>query len=88
MIELLSPAGDKERLKFALLYGADAVYLGGPKYGLRANAINFTYNELKDYVEYAHKLNKKIFVTVNIVFHNEELEGLEMPFEHIPNAMI
>ena len=88
MIELLSPAGDKERLKFALLYGADAVYLGGPKYGLRANAINFTYDELKDYVEYAHKLNKKIFVTVNIVFHNEELEGLEEYLEFLNDIKV
>ena len=77
MIELLSPAGDKERLKIALLYGADAVYLGGPKYGLRANATNFMMDELKEYVEYAHNLNKKVYVTVNIVFHNEELDGLE-----------
>ncbi len=77
MIELLSPAGDKERLKIALLYGADAVYLGGSKYGLRANATNFLMDELKEYVEYAHSLNKKVYVTVNIVFHNEELDGLE-----------
>ena len=77
MIELLSPAGDKERLKIAFLYGADAVYLGGPKYGLRANATNFLMDELKEYVEYAHKLNKKVYVTVNIVFHDEELDGLE-----------
>jgi len=77
MIELLSPAGDKERLTFAFLYGADAVYLGGTKYGLRANATNFTDEELKEYVEYAHEINKKVYVTVNIVFHNEELEGLE-----------
>ena len=77
MIELLSPAGDKERLKFAFLYGADAVYLGGTKYGLRANATNFTNEELEEYVKYAHSLNKKIYVTVNIVFHNEDLEGLE-----------
>lgn len=77
MIELLSPAGDKERLKFAFLYGADAVYLGGTKYGLRANATNFTNEELEEYVKYAHSLNKKIYVTVNIVFHNEDLKGLE-----------
>ena len=61
MIELLSPAGDKERLKIALLYGADAVYLGGSKYGLRANATNFLMDELKEYVEYAHSLNKKVY---------------------------
>ncbi len=76
MIELLSPAGDKERLFFAFLYGADAVYLGGPKYGLRANATNFTLDELSEWVEYAHSLGKKVYVTVNIVFHDEDLEGL------------
>lgn len=77
MIELLSPAGDKERLFFAFLYGADAVYLGGPKYGLRANATNFTLEELAEWVEYAHSLSKKVYVTVNIVFHDEDLEGLK-----------
>ena len=77
MIELLSPAGDRERLEFAFLYGADAVYLGGTKFGLRANATNFTEEELKSAVEYAHSLGKKVYVTVNIVFHNDDLEGLE-----------
>lgn len=77
MIELLSPAGDKERLFFALLYGADAVYLGGQNFGLRANATNFTDEELEECVKYAHSLSKKVYVTVNIVFHEEDLEGLE-----------
>lgn len=77
MIELLSPAGDKERLFFAFLYGADAVYLGGRNFGLRANATNFSNEELEECVEYAHSLGKKVFVTVNIVFHNEDLNGLE-----------
>ena len=77
MIELLSPAGDKERLFFAFLYGADAVYLGGPKYGLRANATNFTLEELKEWVEFSHQAGKKVYVTVNIVFHNSDLQGLE-----------
>ena len=77
MIEILSPAGDMERLKFACLYGADAIYLGGYKYGLRANATNFNQGELKSAVEYAHSLGKKIFVTVNIVLHNEDLEELD-----------
>lgn len=75
--ELLAPAGDLERLKVALLYGADAVYCGGPTFGLRANAINFTLDELKEGVEFAHKLNKRVHVTVNIVLHNEDLIGLE-----------
>ena len=59
-IELLSPAGDLERLKVTLLYGADAVYLGGQKYSLRANATNFTLDEIKEGCAFAHKLNKKV----------------------------
>ena len=77
MIELLSPAGDLERLKFACLYGADAIYIGGINYSLRANAKNFNHEEIRQAVSYAHKLNKKVYVTVNIVFHNEELNGLK-----------
>ena len=75
--ELLAPAGDLERLKIALLYGADAVYIGGPLLNLRANAINFTFDEIKEATNFAHKLNKKVYVTVNIVLHNEELKELE-----------
>ena len=75
--ELLSPAGDLERLKIALLYGADAVYIGGPLLNLRANAINFTFEEIKEGVQFAHNLNKKVYVTVNIVLHNEEIKELE-----------
>ena len=75
--ELLAPAGDLERLKIALLYGADAVYIGGPLLNLRANAINFTFDEIKEATLFAHNLNKKVYVTVNIVLHNEELEQLE-----------
>ena len=72
--ELLAPAGDLERLKIALLYGADSVYIGGPLLNLRANAINFTFDEIKEGVIFAHNLNKKVYVTVNIVLHNEELK--------------
>lgn len=74
--ELLAPAGDLERLKIALKYGADAVYIGGPSLSLRANAINFTMDEIKEATTYAHSMNKKVYVTVNIVLHNEELDGL------------
>lgn len=77
MPELLAPAGDFLKMKFAYLYGADAVYCGGQNFSLRANAKNFSNEELKDAVKYAHGLNKKIYVTVNIVFHDEDLEGLE-----------
>ena len=72
-IELLAPAGDLERLKYALHYGADAVYIGGPMLGLRANAINFSFEDIKEGVEYAHSLNKKVYITVNIVLHNKEV---------------
>ena len=75
-IELLAPAGDLERLKWACLYGADAIYIGGEEYSLRANAKNFKINEIKEACEYVHSLNKKLYVTVNIIFHNEDLEGL------------
>lgn len=77
MCELLAPAGDLERLKIALLYGADAVYIGGRDYSLRANAKNFSVDEIKEACEFAHKLNKRIYVTVNIVFHDKNLENLE-----------
>lgn len=75
--ELLAPAGDLERLKFAYLYGADAVYVGGPLFSLRANAINFTKENLIEATRFAHKLNKKIYVTINIALHNKEIEGLK-----------
>ncbi len=75
--ELLLPAGDLERLKVALLYGADAVYIGGYDYSLRANANNFSIDEIKEACEFAHKLNKKVYVTVNMVFHNEDLDNLD-----------
>ena len=74
MPELLSPAGDLERLKYAILYGADAVYVGGNVLGLRANAINFTMDELKEGTEFVHAHGKKIYVTVNIVLHNKEIK--------------
>lgn len=74
--ELLAPAGDLERLKVALNYGADAVYFGGTMFGLRANAINFTMEDIKEGTKYAHDLGKKVYVTVNIVLHNKELEGI------------
>ncbi len=75
-IELLAPAGDLERLKVNLLYGADSVYIGGENYSLRANATNFTLEEIKEGCEFAHKLGKKVFLTLNIVFHNEDMENV------------
>lgn len=76
MTEVLSPAGDLERLKWALMYGADAVYIGGYNYSLRANANNFSIQDITEGVEFAHSLGKKVYATVNILFHNEDLEGL------------
>lgn len=76
-IELLAPAGNLEKLKFAIMYGADAVYLGGNKYSLRANAKNFTFEEMEEGVKYAHDNNAKVYVAVNIVFHDEDVVGLE-----------
>ena len=75
-IELLSPAGDMERLKVTLLYGADAVYIGGDKYSLRANATNFSIDEIKEACTFAHNLGKKVYQTINIVFHNEDIDGV------------
>lgn len=83
-IELLSPAGDLGRLKIALLYGADAVYIGGQNYSLRANATNFSINEIKEACDFAHSLNKKVYQTVNIVFHNENIEGI---YEYLKEAV-
>lgn len=71
--ELLAPAGDLERLKIACIYGADAVYIGGPLLGLRANAINFTFEEIEEGCFFAHNMNKKVYVAVNIVLHNKEV---------------
>ena len=87
-IELLAPAGDLERLKINLLYGADAVYFGGEKYGLRANATNFSIDEIKEAADFAHKLSKKVYLTLNIVFHNEDMEGVEEYIKEVVDAGI
>lgn len=74
--ELLAPAGSMEKCKMALIYGADAVYLGGKNFGLRAFAGNFSLEEIGEAVAFAHTLGKKVYVTVNIFPHNEDLTGL------------
>ena len=74
--ELLAPAGNMEKCKMALIYGADAIYLGGNKFGLRAFAANFSMSEIKEAVEFAHNLGKKVYVTVNIFAHNEDIAEL------------
>ncbi|MBP8036513.1 MAG: U32 family peptidase, partial [Negativicutes bacterium] len=74
--ELLAPAGDMERLKVALAYGADAVYLGGKNFGLRAFSGNFSPQELTQACAYAHERGRKVYVTVNIFPHNAEITEL------------
>lgn len=75
-IELLAPAGDLYRAKIAILYGADAVYVGGKKFSLRSRASNFTTDDIAEAVIFAKERQAKIFVTVNIIPHKEDLEGL------------
>ena len=87
-VELLSPAGDLERLKIALLYGADAVYIGGQEYSLRANANNFSIEEIKEACDFAHSLGKKVYLTLNIVFHNEDLNGVYDFIKQVVDAKI
>ena len=76
MIELLAPAGDLEKLKIALMYGADAVFIGGQNFSLRARASNFTLDDILEATTFAHAKNKKIYITTNIIPHNEDLDGL------------
>ena len=75
-VELLAPAGDMNKLKLAIHYGADAVYLGGSKFGLRA-AATIDNDFMKQAVEYAHGLNKKVFVTVNIFARNKDFDEIK-----------
>ena len=74
--ELLIPASSLEVLKTAVIFGADAVYIGGSKYSLRANATNFTIDEIKEACSFAHNFGKKVYQTINIVFHNENIDGI------------
>lgn len=73
-IELLAPAGDLEKLKFAIIYGADAVYFAGENFGLRAGASNFTISEMEEGISFAHERNKKVYITVNVFAHNEDID--------------
>ncbi len=75
-LELLAPAGDKEKLETALYFGADACYFAGKRWGLRAFAENFEDDELEKYVQIAHSKGKKAYITVNIQAHNQDFEGL------------
>ncbi|OFI05430.1 putative protease YhbU precursor [Clostridium acetireducens DSM 10703] len=81
--EILAPAGNLEKLKTAIKFGADAVYLGGSKLNLRAFADNFTEEQLAEGVMYAHKYGKKVYVTINVFPHNSDLVGLEEYLKHL-----
>jgi U32 family peptidase len=90
--ELLIPASNLEVLKIACIYGADAVYIGGEMYGLRAKAKNFTLQDMKEGIAFAHNKGKKVYVTANIIAHNEDLAGVKKYFEELkeikPDALI
>ena len=76
MTELLAPAGDLEKLKIAILYGADAVFIGGMEFSLRARASNFTLENIKEGADFCHKYGKKLYVTTNIIPHNDNMDAL------------
>ena len=84
--ELLAPAGNMEKCKMALRYGADAVYLGGKMFGLRAFANNFEIDEIKEAADFAHSLGKKVYVTVNIFAHNSDIEKLPEYLQELQKA--
>ena len=87
-IELLSPAGDMNKLKTAFYFGADAVYIGGKHFSLRALAGNFTDEEIVEAVNFAHKLGKKVYVTVNIFGRNDDIEQAEKYFKFLESAKV
>ena len=91
-LELLIPAGNLENLKVAIDYGADAVYIGGEFFSLRAKAKNFTKEDMKAGIEYAHERGKKVYVTANILGHNDDLDAARGYFEELkeigPDALI
>ena len=90
--ELLIPASSLEVLKIAVIFGADAVYIGGEAFGLRAKAKNFSIEDMKEGVKFAHERNVKVYVTANILAHNYDLEGARAYFEELkevgPDALI
>lgn len=90
--EILAPASSLEVLKTAVFYGADAVYIGGEMYGLRAKAKNFSMEDMREGIRYAHKYGKKVYVTANITAHDRDLQGVEQYFRELkeigPDALI
>jgi putative protease len=87
-VELLAPAGNMEKLKMAILYGADAVYLAGKAFGLRAYGGNFSREELTEAVEFAHARGRKVYVTCNIIPRNEDLEGLDEYLKYLESIHV
>ena len=81
--ELLAPAGDLEKLRVAILYGADAVYLGGKDFSLRAGAGNFSLTEMEEGISFAHARGARVLVAVNIFAHNQDLEKLPAYLEQL-----
>ena len=90
--EVLAPASSLEVLKTAVYYGADAVYIGGEMYGLRAKAKNFSKEDMAEGIRFAHEHGKKVYVTANITAHDRDLEGVLKYFEELkeikPDALI
>lgn len=86
--ELLLPAGSMEKAKYALHYGADAIYIGPKAYSLRARSSNFDIKDIKEIVEYAHKLNKKVYVALNIICHNADVKNFENYFRKMVDTKI
>ena len=83
MIELLAPAGNMEKLKTAIYFGADACYFAGTRFGLRAMSSNFTNEELRESVDFVHSHGKKCYITVNILAHNADFDGLKEYLEFL-----
>ena len=90
--ELLVPASSLEVLKTAVIFGADAVYIGGEAFGLRAKAKNFSMEEMREGIAFAHEHDVKVYVTANILAHNDDLEGVREYFKELkevkPDALI
>ena len=85
--ELLIPASSLEVLKTAVIFGADAVYIGGEAFGLRAKAKNFSMEEMKEGIEFAHERGVKVYVTANILAHNYDLAGVEEYFKELAGKL-
>ena len=86
--ELLIPASNLEVLKTAVIFGADAVYIGGEAFGLRAKAKNFSKEDMQEGIRFAHENGVKVYVTANILAHNDDLAGVEQYFEELKDNTI